>query len=74
MKMVVLFFFAPYISKSAYLSTKISLNNPVHLSTIKATEELKNLAIIKQPRLSVSPLNQEEFNKIIELSNTSFTL
>ena len=56
------------------VQTKISLNNPVHLSTIKATEELKNLAIIKQPRLSVSPINQEEFNKIIELSNTSFTL
>jgi predicted RNA-binding protein with PUA-like domain len=56
------------------VQTKISLNNPVPLSTIKATEELKNLAMLKQPRLSVSPLNQEEFNKIIELSNTSFTL
>ena len=56
------------------VQTKISLSNAVHLSTIKATEELKNLAILKQPRLSVSPLNTEEFNKIIELSNTSFTL
>jgi predicted RNA-binding protein with PUA-like domain len=56
------------------VQTKISLNNPVPLSTIKATEELKNLAMLKQPRLSVSPINQEEFNKIIELSNTSFTL
>ena len=53
------------------VKTKLTLNKPVTLSTIKATEILKNVVMLKQPRLSVSPITLEEFNKIMELSNTS---
>ncbi len=44
------------------------LENPVSLELIKNTEELKNMALIKQARLSVMPLSHAEYLKIIELS------
>ncbi|MBS1792521.1 MAG: EVE domain-containing protein [Acidobacteria bacterium] len=40
----------------------------VTLDRIKAEPELDNIALIKQSRLSVMPLTDAEFRKIIELS------
>ncbi|MBX3044511.1 MAG: EVE domain-containing protein [Candidatus Kapabacteria bacterium] len=45
-----------------------SLKNPVTLETIKNTPALKDIALIKQSRLSVMPLKEEEYNTIIDLS------
>jgi predicted RNA-binding protein with PUA-like domain len=44
------------------------LKNPVGLSTMKADKRLENLGLIKQGRLSVSPVTEDEFNRILELS------
>lgn len=40
----------------------------VTLDKIKADENLQNIALIKQSRLSVLPLTQQEFERIINLS------
>jgi predicted RNA-binding protein with PUA-like domain len=45
-----------------------SLKNPVPLSKIKQTAELKEIPLIKQPRLSVMELNKSEFEKIVEMA------
>ena len=45
-----------------------TLKNPVSLEIIKADPLLKNIALVRQSRLSVTPLKQAEFQKIIELS------
>ncbi len=44
------------------------LENPINLKEIKDTEELQNIALIKQARLSVMPVSREEFDKIIAMS------
>ena len=44
-----------------------TLANPVTLDAIKADERLKNIALVKQGRLSVMPLKVEEFDRILEL-------
>ncbi len=44
---------------------------PVSLQTIKATSELQNTALIRIGRLSVMPLEKAEFEKILELGETS---
>ncbi|MBI5915363.1 MAG: EVE domain-containing protein [Bacteroidetes bacterium] len=46
------------------------LSNPVYLSVIKATDELKNIALVRIGRLSVMPLEHVEFKKIVELGGT----
>ena len=46
-----------------------TLANPVILKKIKETKELQNIAIIKQPRLSVMPITKYEFNTLLHLSN-----
>lgn len=43
------------------------LATPVTLATIKATPELKDIALIKQSRLSVMPVNKNDFKKITKL-------
>ncbi len=40
---------------------------PVSLETIKNTPKLKEIALIRQSRLSVMPLTEEEYNEILEL-------
>jgi predicted RNA-binding protein with PUA-like domain len=35
---------------------------------MKADKRLENLGLIKQGRLSVSPVTEDEFNRILELS------
>ena len=46
-----------------------ALKQPVSLTTIKATPELSELALIKLSRLSVSPVREAEYKLILELSN-----
>ncbi len=45
-----------------------ALKVPVSLEKIKADERLAQIALIRQSRLSVMPLKQEEFDRILELS------
>jgi predicted RNA-binding protein with PUA-like domain len=45
-----------------------SLKKPVTLEDIKADSKLGNIALVKQGRLSVMPLNGSEFDRIIEMS------
>ena len=45
------------------------LKNPVSLEEIKENEKLKNIALIKQSRLSVMPIKKIEWDEIIKLSS-----
>ena len=51
------------------VKAKTRLKNPVSLEKIKMEKKLKNLALIKQSRLSVMPLKKIEWEKIIKMSN-----
>lgn len=44
-----------------------SLDNPVSLKRIKEDERLKDIALIRQSRLSVMPLSRKEFDIIVEM-------
>ena len=44
-----------------------SFDQPITLSKIKSTPKLKNIALIKQPRLAVIRLTEEEFEQIIQI-------
>jgi len=46
------------------------LKNKVTLKQIKADERLQNIALIKQSRLSVMPIKQEEYDIILALSES----
>ena len=46
------------------------LAKPVSLQTIKADKILKEMVLAKQSRLSVSPVTEEQFNRILELAGT----
>ena len=45
------------------------LEFPVTLDRIKKNKKLKEMPLIKQSRLSVMPLTDDEFNEILKLSN-----
>ena len=45
------------------------LKNPVSLDQIKANNKLKDIALVKQSRLSVMPLKKTEWDIIIKMSN-----
>ena len=45
------------------------LKNSVSLNQIKENKKLKNIALIKQSRLSVMPIKKNEWNEIIKLSS-----
>ena len=49
-------------------STK-KLKNPVSLDQIKENNKLKDIALVKQSRLSVMPLKKTEWEIIIKMSN-----
>lgn len=44
-----------------------SFSTPVTLETIKAAPSLKNLALLRQSRLSVMPVSEAEFRLIMKL-------
>ncbi|MAJ85399.1 MAG: ubiquinol-cytochrome C reductase, partial [Candidatus Pelagibacter sp.] len=45
------------------------LKNPVSLNQIKENNKLKNIALVKQSRLSVMPLKKIEWDIIVKMSN-----
>lgn len=47
---------------------KEKLKNPVTLDQIKAEDELSEMVLVKNSRLSVQPVKKEEFDKIIAMS------
>ena len=47
------------------------LNNPVTLADIKIHSKLREIALIRQSRLSVLPLKKSEFYAILKLGNTN---
>ena len=47
------------------------LKNPVTLQAIKADKILKGMKLVKQSRLSVTPLTPTEFARLLELSGTT---
>lgn len=47
------------------------LKNPVSLQTIKSDPRLTQMGLLRQPRLSVIALTQDEFDAVIALSNES---
>ncbi|CAG9857210.1 unnamed protein product [Phyllotreta striolata] len=46
-----------------------SLSNKVTLSDIKSNSLLQNMPVVKQSRLSVSPVTESEWNEIINMSS-----
>ena len=50
------------------LTYEKSLNKTVTLNMIKKEPKLKNIALIRQARLSVMPLTKEEYTTIIKMS------
>ncbi len=44
------------------------LKKPVSLEKIKLNDKLKNIALVKQSRLSVMPVKEVEWNEIIKMS------
>ena len=48
------------------------LNKSVTLAQIKSNDILANMALVKQARLSVGPVQKFEFEEIIKLSDTTF--
>ena len=51
------------------VKAKKKLKKPVSLDEIKKNKKLKNIALIRQSRLSVMPINKIEWNEIIKASN-----
>ena len=45
------------------------LEKPVSLEKIKHNNKLKNIALVKQSRLSVMPIKEVEWNEIIKMSS-----
>lgn len=47
-----------------------ALKKPVSLATMKAHPDLQQVGLVRNPRLSVMPLSQAEFDLMIALSET----
>src|SRR5438093_10002267 len=47
------------------------LKKPVTLDTIKSDQTLKDIPLLKQTRLSVMPLPQPQFERILKLAETA---
>lgn len=47
------------------------LKRPISLHEIKSTPSLTSMALIKSSRLSVQPVQENEFNEILKLENHS---
>ncbi len=52
------------------LKTVVAMKNTVTLEDIKAHPELQSIALVKQSRLSVSPLTKKEFQTILKMGET----
>lgn len=62
----------PTSDNPAWLSVELGpvkkLKKPVSLVQLKADDGLKNMVFVKQGRLSVSPVTEDEFNRIMEMA------
>ena len=62
----------PTDSKNKFVAVDVKaikkLKKPVSLEIIKNNKKLKNIALIKQSRLSVMPLKKTEWDEIIRMS------
>ena len=47
------------------------LKQPVTLAELKADKILKEMPLVRQSRLSVSPLNEAQFERVLELAGNS---
>ena len=47
-----------------------AVKKPVSLATIKADRTLKEMPLVRLSRLSVSPLTEAQFNRVLELGET----
>ena len=63
----------PTTSETSWLVVDVKplykLKNPVSLAKMKSDDRLHTLGLLKQPRLSVISLSEDEYNIIIQLSN-----
>ena len=63
----------PTDSSSKFVAVDIKaikkLKKPVSLEIIKNNIKLKNIALVKQSRLSVMPLKKTEWDEIVKMSN-----
>jgi predicted RNA-binding protein with PUA-like domain len=50
------------------LKVKKKLKKPVTLSAIKARKKLQTMMLVRAPRLSVQPVQPEEFREVVQLS------
>jgi predicted RNA-binding protein with PUA-like domain len=50
------------------IKAKKKLSKPVKLAEIKSDERLRDIALIKNSRLSVQPLKKDEFDLILEMA------
>ena len=48
-----------------------ALHLPVSLKTIKSDPQLQQIGLIKQSRLSVMPISEEEFSHLLQISGTA---
>lgn len=53
------------------LKPKKALKNPVSLAMIKGDKRLEDIRLVKQSRLSVSPLPEDAYNIILQLSQNA---
>lgn len=51
------------------LAVHSALHKPVPLSAIKAEKKLKNIYLVRQGRLSVMPLEKNEFDLIVKMGS-----
>ena len=62
----------PTANEPAWVSVELApekpLKNPVSLAQIKATPALANMGLLRQSRLSVTPLTPDEYAAILALS------
>jgi predicted RNA-binding protein with PUA-like domain len=49
-----------------------TLAKPVTLDSIKADKVLKDIPLVRQSRLSVTPLNAEQFERLMKLAETKY--
>ena len=56
---------------SVDLAPEKALNQPVSLESIKAEKTLKDMPLVRQSRLSVMPLSQRQFARVLHLGQTN---
>ena len=66
-------FIDPSDKKKRFVAVKVSfksyLKNPISLETIKKNKDLKHLALVKQSRLSVMPIDTKSWKILNKISN-----